>query len=305
MVYRRVLVLGLLFALAACEHKKEVAAAPQLPEKAGAETQVAAKVNGDEVSVQQVNYAMSRLGNIAQGREDEASRQLLRGLVDQQILVKQAVDQKLDQNPAVHQALEAARRQILVQASLEKMTPQLSQPTDAEIHEYYVKSPELFSNRRIYKFAQILITGTPDADKIKGLLKGTKNLDEFSVKLNKENIPFKAAAAVKPAEELPIALLPKFAKMEKGEVGLIPSADGLTILQLQDFKEQPLTESQAHAVIGNFLMEQKRKALLEAEVKKLHDAAKIEYFGPYADLNKAAVTSSSDQAASATNPGKP
>lgn len=264
-------------------------------------TQVVAKVNGDEITVYQLNYAMARLGNIPKEKQDEAAKQVLKGLVDQQLLVKLALDKKLERNPNVLQAIEASRRQILAQAALEQLVQPLStKPSDAEIHDYYVKSPELFANRHIYKFAEISIDGTDKIDQIKQLLSGTKSLDEFAAKLHKENIPFKAQTVVKAAEELPIALLPKFAKMAKNEVVIVPVGDNLSILQMQDSKEQPVTEEQAKSLIGKYLVEQQRKTLIESELKKMQDAAKIEYLGAYAGIDKA-KSSAAAQPASAVN----
>ena len=280
MRFGRILLLVLLSPafLAACNHKKE-----------GGETQVVAKVNGDEISIHQINYALSRMGNIPKSQENEVEKQILKGLVDQQLLVKMAVEKKLDRNPNVVQTIEASKRQILAQASLENMMQQLSSPTDTEIHDYYVKSPELFANHRIYKFAEISMASTTPVDKIKQLLSGTKSLEEFAGKLKSANIEFKASSTVKGAEELPTALLPKFSKMAKGEVAIIPAGDNISVLQLQDYKEQAVTEEQVKPVVGKFLLEQKRKALLEAEMKKLRDAAKIEYLGAYADAGKASA----------------
>lgn len=275
--------------LSACDNKN----------KEGGETQVVAKVDGHEISVHQINHAMARLGNIPKGKEDDAAKQVLKGLVDQQILVKLAVDKKLDRDPNVLQAIEAAKRQVLAQASLEQMAQQLTKPTDAEIHDYYVKSPELFANHRIYRFAEVSMAGTVQVDKVKQMLSGTKSLEEFAGKLNDEKIAFKSVSVVKAAEELPAVLLPKFFKMAKGEVVIIPAGDSLSVLQLQDFREQPLTEEQAGPIIGRLLLEQKRKALLEAEMKKLRDGAKVEYLGAFADAGKAPQDSAATQAASA------
>jgi len=264
--------------LTACGDKKEN----------HAETQVAAKVNGDEISVHQINFALARLGAIQKGKEAEAGRQVLKGLVDQQILVQQALDKRLDRNPNVLQAIEAAKHQILAQAFLEQMLQKLVKPTDAEIHDYYAKFPDLFANRRIYKFGEVSMAGgATQMDKVKQLLTGTKSLEEFAGKLRAENIAFKTVSYIKAAEELPMTMLPKFSKMANGEVAIIPSGDSLNVLQLQDSKNQPLTEEQAKPIIENFLTGQKRKALLEAEMKKLRDTAKIEYLGAYTDLGKA------------------
>ena len=274
--------------LSACGHETE-----------GSGSQVVARVNGDEISAHQLTNAMAHIGNIPKGKEAEAAKQILKSLVDQQILVKLAVDNRLDRNPNVLQAIESSKRQILMEASIDQLTKKLTKPTDSEIHDYYMKSPELFANRRVYKFAEFSVDGTSQMDKVKSLLSGTKNLEEFARKLHTENIEFKTATAVKAAEELPTVLLPKFSRMAKGEVAIIPVGDNLLVLQLQDFKDQPLTEDQAKPFIDKFLLEQKRKTLIEGELKRLQEASNIEYFGAYADMNKSAQKTSSSQASPA------
>lgn len=288
--YGRVAFLVLFSALlSACGHKSE------------GNTQVVAKVNGDEITVYQLNYAMSRVGNIPKGGENEAEKQVLKSLVDQQLLVKLATDKKLDRNPNVLQAIEASKSQILAQAALEQLVqPLLTKPTDTEIHDYFVKTPELFANRRIYKFIEVSIASKTPLEKIKSMLSGAKSLDEFFGKLRKEDIEFKTATVVKPAEELPTVLLPKFFKMAKGEVAIVPAGDSVSVLQLQDFQEQPVTEEQAKPLIGKYLLEQNRKTLLEAELKKLRDSAKIEYLGAFAGTAKSLLTPASAVSAAAT-----
>ena len=278
MHFSRILLLILLPAvlLIACEGKKE-----------GAEAQVIAKVNGDAISATQVNFAMTRLGGIPKTKEDEVKKQVLKDLLDQQILARQALEKKLDHNPNVLQALEASNRLILAQSFVEQMMQQIAKPTDAEIHDYYVKTPELFSDRRIYKFNEISLSSAIQIDEVKRLLVGVKNLEEFAGKLHKQKIEFKAASAIKAAEELPLNLLPRFFKLARGELSIIPIGNGLSVVQLQDSRGQPLTEQQAKLIIGKFLLEQKRKAVLEAEMSKLRESSKYEYFGAYADMGKA------------------
>jgi len=115
-----------------------------------APSQVLARVNDTEITVHQLNYlARSQPG----GKVDEATRQkLLEQLVDQEVLVQQAVSQKLDREPNVLQALEAARRQILAQAAAEKVLAVNTTPSSAAMDQFYREHPALFAERKIFGF---------------------------------------------------------------------------------------------------------------------------------------------------------
>src|SRR5512139_2955755 len=94
-----------------CGDKKDEAATTEK----GA-TQVAAKVNGTELTVHQINYALQRMPNLDKGQTKAASLEVVRKLVDQEVLLQKALADKLDRDPTVVQALDAARRQILAEA---------------------------------------------------------------------------------------------------------------------------------------------------------------------------------------------
>lgn len=263
-----------LLALSGCSHKKEEGG-----------SQVAAKVNGKEVSVHQINFAMSRIGTPVKGKEQQAQKEVLKSLVDQEILVQQATDKKLDRNPNVVQAIEAAKRQILSQAALEGLVQNLPKPSATEIHDYFTKNPNLFENRKLYKLGEIAVQTDGDTAKqenVKSILGSTKNLQEFTDKLKEQNILFKASSTAKSAEELPAELLNKLASMSNGQVIIVPAGGNLGILQLQESQPQPMTEDQSKAAIDRFLTNQKRKEAVTAELTRLRSTAKIEYLGAFA-----------------------
>jgi hypothetical protein len=80
-----------------------------------------------------------------------------------------------------------------------------------------------------------------------------------------------------PAEELPLAFLPKLSRMKAGEIAVFPTPLGATVMQLIHAEDAPLAAEQANALIEQFLAGRKRLQLAAAEVKKLREGARIEY----------------------------
>jgi EpsD family peptidyl-prolyl cis-trans isomerase len=98
---KRILLVLLFLAPAGCER-----AAADRP---GA--QLAAKVNGTEISVYQLRTVSSTAGGTAGNPASVA--QALEKVIDRELLVQKALAAKLDRDPQVLQSIEDARRQLL------------------------------------------------------------------------------------------------------------------------------------------------------------------------------------------------
>lgn len=259
--------------------------------KAGEEqkaTQVAAKVGGDEITVHQLNFELAKLGgNLAPEPSKQAANQVLRGLVDQQLLMQKAIADKLDRDPNVVQTLEAARRQVLAKAYVDKITAAAAKPSEAEIKDYYDKHPELFSERRIYRLQELSVQVTPDnVAQVTEKLAGVRNLNEFVEWLKANNIPARGGQSVKAAEQLPLELLPRLHALKDGQALTLSGNNTLNVLYLAGSQTQPVNLEQATPVIERYLLNAKKRELAEQELKRLRDATKVEYLGEYAEAAK-------------------
>jgi EpsD family peptidyl-prolyl cis-trans isomerase len=270
-------------------------------------SQVAAKVNGDEITVHQINQAMQRLSNVPESQVKQTQKQILDRLVDQQLLVQKAIDQKLDRDPNVLAAIEASRRQILAQAYIQKVAGGAAKGTDTEAKEFYVKHPELFQERRIYRFAQIAIA--VQGDQQQALRAKLEELDKSPDKgrilpqladwLNQQGIKFRATQTTQAAEQLPLEALPRYQQMKVGDLMFQPSPQGVVVSQLTAAQTQPLNEEQAKPYIEQYLQNRERLRLSEDEMKRLRAAAKIEYLGDFAKLEEEQPSGSQPPAAEA------
>lgn len=277
-----------------CGDKKDEAAT-----EGKAPTQVAARVNGTELTVHQVNYALQRIPNLDKDRTEAASLQVVRNLVDQELLLQKALGDKLDRDPAVMQALDASRRQILAEAYMVRQLGEPVEPSDAEVTEYFNQHPELFSKRKIYRLQEISINAPKEKhEAIRAQLRTSKSLDDFAQWLKAENLPVKASQGVKPAEQLPTGMLPQLAKMPDGQAMMVNTPDGLMVIVLADSQTQPVTLEQAKPAIVRVLQTQARQKAAKAELDALKANAKIEYVGEFAaaDEEKTAPSASAEPA---------
>jgi len=275
--------------LAACGDKKEKAA-----------SQTAAKVNKAEVTVHQINFVLQQQRNLRPEQADAASRQILERLIDQELALQKADDQKLDRDPRVVQQLEAAKREILARAYLEKVGEAAPKPTPEEIKKYYDEKPALFKDRRIYSLQEIAIEAKPEqAAALREKLGASKNINEFVEFLKANEFKFAGNQAVRAAEQLPLQSLDMIAKMTDGQAMMNQTANGVQVLVLAGSRSQPVSEEQARPAIEQFLLNERKRKLVEDDMKAMRGAAKIEYVGKFAEKAAGAEAAASGAAPAA------
>ena len=265
-------------------------------------SQVAVKVNGDELTVHQVNGQLSRLGNVPEAKREESRKQVVEGLIGQQLLVSKAIESKLDRDPQVLAALEQSRAQILSQAYLQKQVDPKTRPAEADVKKYFDEHPSLFSQRRVYRL-QELATNVPPARvaELEKVVREAKQLDQVVAWLRAKDFKVAANTALRGAEQLPLSHIEKIAVLKDGEMTVLKSGAQVTVLRLVASQSQPMTLEQAKSSIEGFLSAKKRQELVRDEVKSLREQAKIEFVGEFKNLEKVAM--SSDSAASAASEG--
>ena len=270
-------------------------------------SQVAAKVNKEEISVHQINFVLQQQRGLKPEQAETASRQVLERLIDQELALQKAQELKIDRDPRVMQQIEAAKREIVARAYIEKTGEAAAKPSAADVSKYYAEKPGLFKDRRVYSIQEIAIETKPDQiDKLRAKLQAAKSVNEFVEYLKANNIRFAGNQAVRPAEQLPLVMLDTFAKMKDGQAMHVPSANGAQVIVLAGSKTEPVDEARAKPAIEQFLLNDAKRKLIESDVKNLRAAAKIEYVGKFAEGGAAAAAAAAkateEAAAAAAKP---
>jgi EpsD family peptidyl-prolyl cis-trans isomerase len=266
--------------LAGCGDKKDKPA-----------SQTAAKVNKEEITVHQINYVLQQQRGLAPEQAASASKVALERLIDQEVAFQKAQDQKLDRDPRVLQQLEAARREIIARTYVEKIASGAPKPTPAEIKGYFDAHPALFSERRVYNLQELAIQAKPEqvAD-LQAKLAASKDVPEFINYLKTNDFKFAANQAVRAAEQLPLANLDKFAQMKDGQTIFSRTPTGAQVVIVAGTRSQPVDLARATPAIEQFLWNERKRKVVEDDLKALRGAAKIEYVGDYAKGGSKEVT---------------
>jgi EpsD family peptidyl-prolyl cis-trans isomerase len=248
-------------------------------------TQAVARVNDKEISVHQINLLAQRLpANLPAERIAEARRTILNSLVEQEKLVQYAIENKLDREAATMQQLEAVRREVLARAALERLGAQSPKPTSEEVRTYFEGNPGLFTNRRIYRFDEIVMPGVPTSwQSIEPQVLRAKSLREVSAVLKAANIDLPTTqGVVRASEALPMNRLADFSKRKAGDIVVWAQPPRVVIGQVIDVREASVDEATAAPLIEQALSVRKRQETLASETKRLTEAAKVSFLGEFA-----------------------
>ena len=283
MISRVALLIGIAMAvlLTACGDKKD---------KDKPATQTAVKVNKEEITVHQINAVLQQQRGLKPEQAEEAGRRALERLIDQELAVQKSAELKVDRDPRVLQALEAARREIIARAYVVKIGEGATKPTPAEIKAYYDANPALFKDRRVYQLQELTIEAAPERiETLRAKLQAAKNIGEFVEYLKANNIKYVANQAVRAAEQLPMVALPALAKMKDGQAMFNTTPTGAQVLVLAGSRAQAVDEERAGKAIEQFLLNERKRKIVADDLKALRGAARIAYAGKYAASAPAAA----------------
>ena len=257
--------------------------------------QALASVNGEEITVLQLNEEMQR-ANVQASQQEAASKQLLESLIDRQLLQIEAAKDKTDRDPKVVQAIERAKALIVAQAYMQKRIGTIARPTKQEVEEYFAKNPQFFSERKQFDMRELVIATADMNDQLKAAMDSAKSLEDVAAWLDANKVKFARTQLSRTSADLAPELSAKLLAMPKGQLFIIREGDRTLLISLADIRDNPVTLAQAAPQIEQFLFNKKNKDAADAELKRLRAAAKIEY------LNKDSAAASASGAASATAP---
>lgn len=258
--------------------------------------QALASVNGEEITVLQLNEELQRAG-VTAAQQEAASKQLLQVLIDRQLLQSEAAKENLDRDPKVMQAIERARALIIAQAYLQKRMGTPARPSAAEIEDYFNKHPQYFSNRKQFVMNELIMASRDLTPEVRAAVDGAGSLEEVAAWLDARKIGHARGQVTRSTADLNPQVSAQLLARRKGQLFIVKEGERAIVLAVAEVRDAPVTLQVASSQIEQHLSRQKNKELAAAELARLRATARIEY------LNKAMARDS--KAAPAAAPADP
>ena len=275
--------------LAACGRKTEDTSA------------TVATVNGEKITQDQLDFAVKQIAAARPGASAPASATVLESLVEQRLAVQKAEKDKVDRNPGVLQALEAARKDALARYFIEQFVAKVPKPSADDVKQYFDAHPANFARRSAYVIQKVDARVSADqAGPLAAEAQAASGAAAVAALLRAKSSAVNVTESTQPAESLG-PLLPKISTMSAGQTVAIAQPQGLTALTLVDVKPLPLTLAQAQPAIEQMLWSQKKREALLAETKDMRSKARIDYLGKFASGTVSATAASAPFAASSAS----
>jgi len=155
-------------------------AAAEGPAPGDADTKrVVARVNQVEITYGEFQQ---RLANLQQQRgpiRTEQFKDVVRGMIQEEILLQDATAEGVEQDAAVKAKLEQARRQVLIEELVRRKVITPSQVTDEEARKMYEDNKPLFSTETV-RISHIMVKTEAEAEAVLKDLQAGKDFAELA-----------------------------------------------------------------------------------------------------------------------------
>lgn len=238
--------------------------------------QVVAVVNGDEITLDELNAELSSVNLPPSADKKLAMRQLLQQVVDRRLLAQTAKEQGLDRDPAYIMQQRRANEDLLVRMYAKKSADTIPVPTAAEIDKYIAGHPMVFGSRTRYKLDQIRFEMPADPSRLKSL-EADHSMDAIIASLNSMGIKFQRGGSALDSGSVAPAALKQVTSLPPGEPFITPAGRQIAVSVITGTEPLPVPDAQIRPLAVQALRNDSLNKIGESRLKEARAKGKIEY----------------------------
>lgn len=254
--------------------------------------QVAAVVNGEEVTLQEIN---AELGNtpIPDGVDKKVIQQgALQRIVERRLLAQAARNDALDKTPDYLLRERQLRDALLVQLMAQRAERALKVPGEQEIDKFIADNPLMFDSRKILTVDRIQFALPKSLDQLKAL-ENDHSMGAVAARLQQMGIEFRRDTTQVDAAVLGPQRMEQIQALPAGEPFVIPENGVVTVGVVTGERAEPVPPANARPLAVQALRKQQLAETIQARLKQSRAEAEIQYqpgFAPAANKAPAAAS---------------
>lgn len=238
--------------------------------------QVVAVVNGEEITLDELNAELSGVNLPPNADKKLAMRQLLQQVVDRRLLAQTAKEQGLDKDPSYITQQRRMNEDLLVRMFAKKSADTIPVPTAAEIDKYIADHPMAFGQRTRYKLDQIRFEMPADPSKLKAL-EGDHTMDAIMARLTSMGIKYERGSSALDSGAVAPAALKQVTSLPPGEPFITPAGRAVAVSVITGTEPLPVPEAQIRPLAVQALRNETLNNIGEKRLKEARASGKIEY----------------------------
>ena len=243
--------------------------------------QVAAVVNGEEITLQEINAEVGTT-EIPAGVDKASIRQAaLQRIIQRRLLAQSAKDDDLDQSAEFLLRRRALEDALLVQLLAKKVSGSIRVPGAQELDAFIAKRPYMFSQRSILTVDRIQFAAPSDPAKL-AAFEADHSLDAIAQSLQSQEIPFSRQPAELDTAQLTTAVLQQIDALPAGEPFLLPQGGLITAGVVTARRPLPMLGDNAKPFAANALRNEQLSKAVEQRLNGAKAKAKIDYQSGFA-----------------------
>lgn len=252
--------------------------------------QILAIVNGDEISVQELNAELQGVRIPDSANRDALRRQVLQRLIDRKLIVQKAREQGLDKTPEFVAQQRRAEENLLVAMLGQKIAATVPMPAETEVTQYIADNPTQFSGRERLLLDQIQFQAPKDVKKLM-ILKDAHSLDQIAAGVQSLGLAFSRGKGVIDTGRLDPQLMAVINKLPPGEPFVLPSNGQYVASVIVGRDPTPTPPNVAKLAAAEMVRRKELIAESKAQVARARSTAEIEYQPGY-EPDKSAIKAS-------------
>ncbi len=257
-----VVVVACAVALSACSKKPE--------------GQIVAVVNGEEVSLSELNQEL-RGANVPEGADKkQIMRGLLQRVIDRRLLAQAAKEQGIDRDPEYLAMQRRANEELLVQMYSRKAASGIKVPDAAALDKFMTENPALFAQRTQLQLDQIVFDAPKSPDVLKQFQQD-KTLTAVRATAERLGLKVEAGKGALDTATLPPAVLKQIQALPPGEPFIVPAGNKIVVSVITGSKPVAMTPDQMRPIAVEALRGQQFGKIGEQRLKDARQKAKIDY----------------------------